>query len=138
MRTIARKLTKQDLARTTTVQEHPVLVQQYIKGDDVRLHLIGNTAIALRISSPVTDYRYNNSGKANTYDDIGVPEEIYQHCLNYSKKENLEFVGFDFKLTAAGNWYALEANPMPGYNYYDRRLHGRISSALHQYLIYET
>jgi hypothetical protein len=45
------------------------------------------------------------------------------------------FVGFDFKICEqTGSWVVLEANPMPGYDMFDKHLGGAISAALGEFL----
>lgn len=59
-----------------------------------------------------------------------MPDEVARLCAVFCERAGLELAGFDFKLDAAGEWVALEANPMPGFDYYDRRLDGVISRRL--------
>jgi glutathione synthase/RimK-type ligase-like ATP-grasp enzyme len=61
---------------------------------------------------------------------ITVPDDIVEHCRAYQVMSGLTFLGFDFMVTADGEYFALEANPLPGYDSYDRRLGYTISDAL--------
>ncbi|MFF4040284.1 hypothetical protein [Streptomyces sp. NPDC001816] len=40
------------------------------------------------------------------------------------------FAGWDFKVAGDGTYWCLEVNPMPAYDWYDRRLGGAISASL--------
>jgi D-alanine-D-alanine ligase-like ATP-grasp enzyme len=51
-----------------------------------------------------------------------------------SNAMGMAFTGWDFKIDAAGQYWCLEVNPMPGYGCYDRRCDGAISTELLRYL----
>ncbi|MFC7646021.1 hypothetical protein ACFQX6_39555 [Streptosporangium lutulentum] len=42
----------------------------------------------------------------------------------------MSFAGWDFKRDPQGVHWCLEVNPMPGYDWYDRRAGGAISESL--------
>jgi len=114
----------------------PSVFQQRIKGADVRSHVVGNEVFSERILSSRIDYRYaDGSETPNQYEAFDIPPHIAAACLAYCKDQGLLFAGFDFKISEEdGDWYILEANPMPGYHTYDRRLDQQISSALKKLL----
>ena len=53
--------------------------------------------------------------------------------MKFCSAERLLFAGFDFKCNEE-KWYVLEANPMPGYDFFDRKCQNRISKKLLQLL----
>lgn len=110
------------------IENSPVLFQERIKGVDIRTHLIGDKCYSESIKSNAIDYRFN-AGK-NKFEKHDIPSEIIKKCLHYQKLSGLSFIGFDFKLTDSGEYIILEANPMPGYDGYDRRLGFKISNEL--------
>jgi hypothetical protein len=111
----------------------PSQFQKKINGPDVRVHIIGKEAVAIRIVSQNTDYRYDTS--ENEYSLIEVPSHILKLCIKYCKQEKLIFAGIDFKIDSTDKkWYALDVNPMPGYDFYDRKIGNKISKALIKYL----
>ena len=63
-----------------------------------------------------------------------VSTELPAHILNkvqqYRVRSGLTLIGIDFRVTANGDFYILEANPMPGYDGYDRRAKLAISNHL--------
>lgn len=113
------------LART------PVLFQELIDGDDVRLHIVGDDAYAVRAVSRAVDYRYaRRSGH-----DVELrpwpsfPDDVLEKCHAFCAGNGLRLAGFDFKLSAGG-YVCLEANPSPAFESYDHVLDGVIARAV--------
>jgi len=103
------------------------IFQRQVEGADIRAHVVGNVVIAVRIDSNVTDYRLDSDA---VYTPIELPPALVGQMTVAARDMGLAFSGWDFKLDADGVFWVLEANPMPGYNSYDRRLGGRITGAL--------
>jgi glutathione synthase/RimK-type ligase-like ATP-grasp enzyme len=120
-------------ARLHVLDRAPTQFQEYIEGSDVRVHWLRGECFALEIrSASGIDYRFGD--EEGEFTEIDVPAAIAQRCAAFAKRARLEFAGFDFKRDAEGEWVALEANPMPGFDYYDRRLDGAISQRIVQLL----
>jgi len=112
----------------------PTQFQKKIVGFNVRVHVVGNKLIPLKIKSSKVDYRYNDA--TNEYSDIKLPYNIKLLCLKYCNQLKLFFVGFDFIVCSETNkWFVLEVNPMPGYDYYDKKVNFKISEALKETLL---
>ncbi|MCD0160539.1 hypothetical protein IHN63_04380 [Deinococcus sp. 6YEL10] len=127
-------ITKQQASQISTGVINPLLIQKRIKGDDVRVHCVGEKQLPLMIRSSSVDYRY---GKIDEYSpDIDIPTSQSVAMKQYQRRTGLNFIGFDFKISELdGMWYALEANPMPGFDFFDRRCDRKISQALLDLLI---
>ena len=108
----------------------PVHLQRLVRGDDVRAHVIGGTVVALRIHSDQADYR--TDGDAASEPCI-LPEGLCEALCRATRGMGLEFAGWDLRIDQETYW-VFEANPMPGYHYYDRKLKGRITEELVHYL----
>jgi len=106
----------------------PVHLQRQIKGFDVRAHVVKDRVFAEKIVSTEVDYRINSD--RTDYLPYKLPNEIEEKLVYSSHAAGLIFAGWDFKVDANGIFWCLEANPMPGYNAYDRRLGGVITRAL--------
>jgi hypothetical protein len=130
MRSVVARGGAEEARRLPDLVNCPVLFQQYIAGPDVRVHLVGNRVFAQEIRSEAVDYRYPALFDVVRYRPIDVPDAIQRLCAAFRAREGLTFIGFDFKVDREGRWYCLEANPMPGYDGFDERLGGRLSSAL--------
>lgn len=110
----------------------PVHVQQYVSGYDVRVHAVGNDIHAEKIESDAVDYR--DRGVASKHTATTIPDELAQRIVSASAEMGLAFTGWDFKVDAEGRFWCLEANPMPGYDVYDRRCGGNITRSIVEYL----
>lgn len=106
----------------------PVLFQERIVGPDVRIHVVGERIFAELIDSPELDYR---AARGNRFRQLEPPSDIAVGCLALARECGKPFLGVDFKIDrATGEWFFLEANPQPGYDYYDARAGGAIAKAL--------
>jgi hypothetical protein len=105
----------------------PVHLQRWLEGDDVRAHVVADRVLALRIRSRAVDYRRANDA---VYEEVDLPSDLEASLVRATVECGLGFAGWDFKLTPEGDFWCLEANPMPGYDLYDRKLDARISESL--------
>lgn len=115
----------------------PIHLQQFISGDDVRVHIVGEQYQAELIQCPTVDYRLDYES-AQHFPNHQIPPDLAQKLIKATKAFGLCFAGWDFKRTAEGEYWCLEANPMPGYDGYDRRCEGQISQLLIELLSVET
>ena len=119
-----------------SVRKVPSLFQSRVEGDDVRLHVIGEEMIGLRIATCAVDYRYaTRMGFEMAVEAIEPPLSIRVACIEYCRREGLIFAGFDFKIDRqTGEWIVLECNPMPGFDFFDDYAEGAIARALERAL----
>jgi glutathione synthase/RimK-type ligase-like ATP-grasp enzyme len=106
----------------------PVHLQRYVAGADIRAHIVGDAVYAELIRSEGVDYR--SSDQPCEFSSYQLPDSLTALLVQATRAFGLMFAGWDLKLTEDGQYYCLEANPMPGYNGYDRRLKGQITEAL--------
>ena len=56
---------------------------------------------------------------------------IFGSAASSTYVEDAQFLGFDFRISQdTKQWMLLEANPMPGFDFYDRLSEGKISALL--------
>ena len=132
-KTITSAISKVQASRFRLLKNSPVLFQERIVGFDVRTHLIGSEFYSEKIESDVVDYRFDSGQKK--FSAISLPESIENKCLTYQRLSGIDFIGFDFRVSESGEYFILEANLMPGYDIYDKRLKYPISRALLRFLI---
>lgn len=109
----------------------PVLFQQLITGFNIRVHVIGEEIFACKITSSKIDYRY----ASNRFFQYNLPTKIKEICFLISKRLELPFCGIDL-IFSSNKYYFLEANPSPGFNYYEQYFTGKpISKALYKLMI---
>jgi len=108
---------------------NPVLFQQYIVGDNIRVHVIDDEVFALKITSEEVDYRYTES--PNKYKVIRLPQALQEHCLMLTKYLNLRFTGIDIIESKDKEYYFLEANTSPAFTHFEEYMPEKnISKAL--------
>ncbi len=132
VRTIAELLDNSALNQITKVRYAPPLIQNRIEGHEVRVHVVGSETFALRVDTQIVDYRYaTRRGFPISFERCEVPNEIQSRLLVYCQSHDLVIAGADFIVCAeTGAWYLLEVNPMPGFEFFDRHLHGQIADAI--------
>jgi glutathione synthase/RimK-type ligase-like ATP-grasp enzyme len=134
-RSIVREFNDDDIQRLELIKNCPVQFQQFIDGFHVRVHVIGERAIATSIHSDVTDYRYaSEQGKKAKLKTYKLNSELTEKCVALSKILGLNFSGIDLKFASDGRIYCFEVNPSPGYSYYEAYTGQQIAKAVAEYL----
>jgi hypothetical protein len=110
----------------------PVHLQRLVKGDDARVHVIGEHLVAQVAPADAVDYR--RAGAIARMEVIEPPTALRDLLVAATSRIGLAFAAWDFKIDPDGTYWCLEANPMPGYGPYDLRCDGAISRALRRYL----
>jgi glutathione synthase/RimK-type ligase-like ATP-grasp enzyme len=137
---ITKLLDAEVLAKLEHVRAAPVIFQQRIVGDDIRVVLVGDSivsAAAIRTPTPHLDFRDDpcySSGKAE-YASVTLPREIEELCRQAARACGLRFTGIDIKRTKEDEWVFLELNSSPIYLDVERKLGDPISAALAELLL---
>lgn len=135
-RTIVNSVGGYECFRLGMLNNCPSLFQRRVFGYDVRVHFIQTAYVALKISSNKVDYRYaKRQGGSLIVEEIELPQSIYFKCIDYMQKNDSNFIGFDFKVDEYGKWWILEANPMPGFEFFDQFCGNRIGIKLLEVLM---
>lgn len=131
VRSIVRELTAGDDARLHRLRGLPVQFQAHVPGTDVRAHVIGSEVFAARVDSAAVDYRYaTRDGLTADLEAFELPADVAARCVTLAASLGLPFTGVDLRRTPDGEWVCFEANPMPGYSYYETGAGLPISAAL--------
>ncbi len=113
----------------------PTQFQEFIPGDNIRVHVIGPDVYSVRIASDAVDYRYaGRDGIDVDMTPYQLPAEVEDRCLRLSATLALPFCGIDLKLRPDGVFFCFEVNPSPAYSYYQEQTGMPISDALVRYL----
>ena len=135
IRSIVRRLDDGYLSRLDRVRALPTQFQALVEGDDIRVHVVGGEVFATRIRSVATDYRYaGRDGLDAELSPTSLPDDVAQRCLDLSGSLQLPLVGIDLRETPDGRYVCFEANPMPGYSYFESHTGQPISEALVRFL----
>lgn len=113
----------------------PTLFQQLVAGTNIRVHVVGNQLFATKITTDTIDYRYAHKyGGQTRLETYELPETIQQQCFALSRGLQLALVGIDLLLTPDNEYYCFEANPSPGFSYFEHHTGQPIAAAIAGYL----
>lgn len=131
VRSIVRELDAEARARLDRLRHCPTLFQKRLRGSNVRVHVVGQEVHATEIDAEVVDYRYasRQGGDAHLRPTTLEPR-TRERCLRASQVLGLPFVGLDLMLADDGLTYCFEANPSPGYSFFEDATGQDISGSL--------
>jgi hypothetical protein len=89
----------------------PIVVQEYVRGREVRVHVVGRQIFATEIHASGIDYRFDST--ESEFCASAVPVWLEERCRAFAAEEGLLIAGFDFRIAGDGRWYCLEMNPVP-------------------------
>jgi len=131
VRSIVRRLGPDQLERLELLRNGPAHLQAFIPGHNIRVHTVGERIFATRIDSDAVDYRYAHlDGTTATLEPVTIQPAVEAACLRLADELGLLFAGIDLKQTPDGDYFCFEANPCPGFLYYERHTGQPISAAL--------
>ncbi len=120
VRSIVTKLSVDHHERLDAVSACPTQFQQYVNGVDCRVHIVGDDVFACEIHSAAHDYRYPQRQSADvSVRACDIPTDIADRCRALARSLSLLVTGIDLRRTPAGRWYCFEANPSPGFTFYE-------------------
>lgn len=117
------------------IRQSPVIFQERIVGDDLRVMLAGGevvSSVAIRTPSQHLDFRDDpvySSGAAG-YEPVELPPAVLEFCRRAARQVGLTFAGIDIKRTPEGRWVFLELNSSPIYLDVELKLGHPISRAI--------
>ena len=136
VRSIVQRVGRHDLARLDRIRWCPTQFQRHVAGTDIRVHVVGRSALAAEIVSDATDYRYAAR-------DTGVEPEIAAcelepgtsaKCIALAERLNLPLAGIDLRRTPEGSYVCFEVNPSPAFSFYEQRTGLPIAASIARYL----
>lgn len=135
VRSIVRPLGQEQLDRLDLLRYGPAQFQERIRGDDVRVHVVGDRIFATCARTEAVDYRYaTKEGHALAMEPTTLPTDVEAACLRLARRLDLLFVGIDLKRTPDGEHVCFEANPAPAFLFYESWTGQEISAALVDFL----
>ncbi len=98
----------------------PSLFQEKILGRNIRIHCFNGEFWPVEIlgGENTADYRYASGGW--TMREHPMPQELKDFCLEVQEIERCPLMGMDFILDSNGVYWCLEANPGPGWAWYEK------------------
>jgi glutathione synthase/RimK-type ligase-like ATP-grasp enzyme len=136
VRSIVAKLTPQHTERLALVRWCPTQFQQFIPGNDYRVHVIGNEIFTSEITSAADDYRYAHKlGTTAELRPYVLPVDVADRCRSMASSLGLAVAGIDLRRHPDGTWYCFEVNPSPAFSYFQNATAQPIDMAIAQLLI---
>lgn len=139
VRSIVKPVEPPDLERLDRIRWCPTQFQRQVPGVDVRVHVVGRTALAASIASEATDYRYAAR-------QVGVEPEIAPfnldpatraRCVSLAHALGLPLAGIDLRRTPDDEYVCFEVNPSPAFSFYEQRSGLPIAAAIARYLSWD-
>jgi glutathione synthase/RimK-type ligase-like ATP-grasp enzyme len=112
-------LTPAHLTRLADLRWCPTQLQEWIPGQDMRVHVVGDDVFATAIQTSAVDYRYPGAEEEPHLSPACLPENVADRCRKMSASMGLLFAGIDLRRSPSGAWYCFEVNPSPGFTYYE-------------------
>lgn len=128
-RSIVSLLQDADLERLPLLANAPVQFQEFVRGIDVRVHVVGNEVFATSVESEAIDYRYDASGSP-LMAPVDLPAAIAQACIALTARFGLELSGIDLRYADDGRVVCFEVNPSPAYVVYEDATRQPIAAAI--------
>ncbi len=128
-RSIVSRLRPQDRERLADVVFCPTQFQAYIRGTDVRVHVVGDEVFASEVITEADDYRYHGDHGLEIR-ACAVPVAVADRCHALASTLGLPVAGIDLRRTSEGEWYCFEVNPSPAFTYYQESTGQPISAAI--------
>jgi len=128
-RSIVTAFTDADLDRLHLLSNAPVQFQEYVRGVDVRVHVVGSEVFASSVKSDAVDYRYDRSG-GGAISPMQVSDEVAAECVALSARLGLELSGVDLRYADDGRIVCFEVNPSPAYTVYEDATGQPIAAAI--------
>jgi glutathione synthase/RimK-type ligase-like ATP-grasp enzyme len=135
VRSTVRRMTKEDFGRLELLENCPAQFQEYVPGDNIRVHVIGERWFAVRIQCEAVDYRYaGEEGYTLTMVPAVLPRDIAANCIRLTRELGLTMSGIDLKETSSGEYYCFEVNTSPAFLFYESPARPVIADALAEFL----
>lgn len=136
-RTRASSFGSEAVWRLSGLRLTPTFFQVKGQSPEYRAHVVDNTVHVVRIDSPVVDYRYAERDGHQVGIELveDFPLQLKSKCIDFCVEYDLGFAGFDFITGENGELYLLEVNPSPGFDFYDKKIGGKISTSLAELLL---
>jgi len=136
VRSIVSRFAPKDRERLEDVRWSPTQFQEYVKGTDYRVHVVGDEVFACQVVSDADDYRYASRHGSNVeIHACDLPGDVADRCIRTTRKMGLAVSGIDLRLTPDERWFCFEVNPSPGFSYYQDATGQPIADAIARLLI---
>jgi glutathione synthase/RimK-type ligase-like ATP-grasp enzyme len=124
------RFTSRHIERLNNIAWCPTQFQEYIPGDDYRIHIVGNSVFACQIISEADDYRYPENGLSVEMHTCSLPGYVEKRCRKLVAAMGLVVAGVDLRNNPDGRWICFEVNPSPDFTYYYETVSNRVAESI--------
>jgi glutathione synthase/RimK-type ligase-like ATP-grasp enzyme len=118
--------------RLSLLRSAPVLFQEYIPGDNIRVYVVGNKVVSSGIiHTSQVDYR----GNEERIERIALPKKVGELCIKAMRVCGMSFTGIDLKITPKGDFVFIECNPSAMFIGFQEQTGDPIDEAFARFLI---
>ena len=110
----------------------PVTLQRYVDGTNIRTYVIEDQVFSAEIRSDKKDFRADSDAELIPID---TPNDIHACALKVCKVLALRWTAIDWRRSAAGEYFFLEANPSPMFLHFENITGYPVSRSLVECLI---
>lgn len=105
-----RRFREDQLGRTQDITLAPVTMQEFVRGQTYRVHIVGDTVVlSLRIINDMVDSRTETKG----FEYAKLPEAAELHLVRANRLLGIHFAAWDVILADDGRTVCLDCNPGP-------------------------
>jgi glutathione synthase/RimK-type ligase-like ATP-grasp enzyme len=115
VRTTAHLLDRNDTQRLTRITTGPVQLQRFVRGTNIRVHVLGEQLWACEITGQHVDWRYPEPGAGGAMVPIVLPDAVAERCRSVTAVLGVHLSGIDLIRDHGDRWWFLEANTSPGF-----------------------
>jgi glutathione synthase/RimK-type ligase-like ATP-grasp enzyme len=130
VRSIVRRFTEENSARLKFLRWCPTQFQEYIEGDDFRVHVVGDDLFACQIKSTADDYRYGGGAGSVELRACDLERALADRCRLLARSLGLVVAGIDLRLDPKKGWRCFEVNPSPAFGYFQHATGHHIDEAI--------
>jgi len=134
-RSVVARLTKDRANELEGISSCPTQFQEWIKGTDYRVHVVGEECFACEIVSNADDYRFTRQNEQVDLRPFDLPDDVAALCRKLAADLNLPVAGIDLRRTEHDRWFCFEANPVAGFTYYQGACNHHIDDAIARMLV---
>lgn len=131
------RLDEEAIARLHELVDTPVIFQEYVPGDNVRVTMLeGRVLSACRVAGDEVDFRAGEAFRQGLepMTELALPPEVQDMCRRAMEACQLVFSGIDLMRTRDGEYVLLECNARPAWRHVERGTGAPITAALAEFL----
>jgi hypothetical protein len=135
-RSVVARLSNEQLKNLQNIAWCPTQFQQYIPGNDYRVHVVGDEVFACEIVCEADDYRFAHAQKDHVeLRAFDLPDDVTERCQSLAAGLGMPVAGIDLRCAPEGQWYCFEVNPVAGFAYYQEPCNHHIDDAIARLLV---